>query len=234
MVVESLFQTLAALGIGEDEVAVLDRFDRERCDASGVADDVRGHVAERVVAEVSGLQHEAGAESAAHFGHIFAAQIFGEDQRQHAAVVVMLDDGFVGDIKGAPQQILCGENLTAGKIDRLPVGEFERGGKTQAEIVAHARLGQRGTVAIGDLSSRGGNIEQISARLLLGLPSGAGHLDHIGQPPLGVTCCGKGQQENKEKRHDGVAGEGSMNTHRRTVASHGRADRGSVMCGGLR
>ena len=234
LAVEALLQSLAPLGIGEEEVAVLDRFDRQGCDASGVAYDVRGHVSERVMPEVGGLQHEAGAESAAHLGHILAAQILREDQGKHAAVVVVLDDRFIGDIERPRQQILSGEDLTAGEIDRLPVGEFERGGKTQAEIVAHACLGQRRAVAVGDLSARGGHIEQIGARLLLGLPCGTRHLDHIGQSPLGVTCCGKGQQENEEKRHGGVAGEGSMNTHRLTVASHGRSDRGTVMCGGLR
>lgn len=92
--------------------------------------------------EVGVLKNQAGAQSAAHFGHVLVGQIFGQNERENAAVVVMLDKCLVGHLEAAAEKFLRGENLPAGEGDRLPVGEFERSGKAEAEIEGHAGLGQ--------------------------------------------------------------------------------------------
>ena len=151
--------------------------------------------------EVGVLENEAGAETAAHFGHILVGQVFGENEREDAAVVVMLNEGLVGHVEGAAEKFLGGENLPAGEVDRLSVGKFERGGEAEAEIEGHAGLGERGAVAVGDLPARGRHIEQVGAGLFLGLPSGARHLHHVGEALLGGCRNGEGQKDKEKSRH---------------------------------
>ena len=151
--------------------------------------------------EVGVLENEAGTESAAYFGHVLVGEIFGQNERKDAAVVVMLDEGFVGDIEGAAEKFLRSENLPAGEVDRLSVGEFEGGGKAEAEIEGNAGLGQRCAVAVGDLSARGRHIKEVGAGLFLGFPSGPGHLHHIGEALLGGGLEGEGQKDDEKTRH---------------------------------
>ena len=151
--------------------------------------------------EVGVLENEAGTESATDFGHVLVGQVFGQNEREDAAVVVMLDEGLVGDIEGAAEKVLRGENLPAGEVDRLSVGKFERGGKAEAEIEGHAGLGQRGAVAVGDLSARGRHVEEIGAGLFLGFPSGPGHGHHIGEALLGGGREGEDQEDEEKTRH---------------------------------
>jgi len=201
LVVEDLLEAFPSLGIGEDKVPVFDRFDREGGNAAGVPHDMGGDRPERVMPEVGVLENEAGTESAAYFGHVLVGEIFGQNERKDAAVVVMLDKRFVGDIEGAAEQLFRGENLPAGEVDRLSVGEFEGGGKAEAEIEGNAGLGQRGAVAVGDLSARGRHIKEVGAGLFLGFPSGPWYLHHIGEALLGGSREGEGQKDDKKTRH---------------------------------
>src|ERR1700751_5735282 len=57
------------------------------------------------------------------------------------------------------------------KIDDLMIGKSKRSRKHDAQIVADARLGQRNSVAIGDLSSWRRDSQRISRRLPLGFPA---------------------------------------------------------------
>ena len=135
--------------------------------------------------DVSRLEHEAGAESAADRGDLGVGEIFGQDEREDAAVAVMLDQSLVGHVEALVEQFFRGEDLAAGEIDHPAVVEIQRGGEAEAEVVSHAGLGQRLAMAVGDLSARRGDVDQVGARLFLGLPSRLGHVDHVGESLVG-------------------------------------------------
>ena len=81
----------------------------------------------------------------------------------------MAQNCVVRDIDLSVDQFCSLIDLLPRKTKRLRIGEIERRGKNNAEIVAEFVLRERHAVAIGDLSARGRNVQNKGSREFLSL-----------------------------------------------------------------
>ena len=91
----------------------------------------------------------------------------GDLEWQNAPVPVMPFDQLVGNPERSTEPFFRCLNFLPGETQQLRVRKIERRRETDRETVTQPILRERRPVSIGDLTSRGGNVENVSARELL-------------------------------------------------------------------
>jgi hypothetical protein len=170
LVVESLFKPLATLRARPEHFVILNRSVRRAAGAARVSDDVPGERTIRIKALIGWLEGEAFGLSPIEFLDLIRLQILRDDQRQDAAVFVMLENEFLAERDRPASDGATGKNLLFGIEKSLALAEGQRRWEDDREIVAHARLRERLPVAIHDLPARRRDIQHVGARMLLRVP----------------------------------------------------------------
>ena len=91
----------------------------------------------------------------------------GDLEWQNSPVPVMPLDQLVGNLERSTKQFFRSLNFLPCETQQLRVRKIERRRETDREIVTQPILRERHAVSIRDLTSRGGNVEDVSARKLL-------------------------------------------------------------------
>ena len=171
LVVEGLLQALASHGVRPEQFVVLHRPVRHAPRAPRVAEDVPGELALRIVALIDGLEGDALGLEAVEILDLRSFQILRDEHGKDAAILVVLQHLLLREGDGAADDVARDQHLLVGKGEDLGIGHGERRGKADAEILAHAGLGEWVAVAIHDLPARAGDAEDVGASLFLGIPS---------------------------------------------------------------
>lgn len=185
--VEGEFEAVAAFGDGPEFFVGDDGAIGGATATAHVADDLAGHGAVRVKALVNRLEGEMIERLLFDGVDLGGVEVEGDVERKQAAVVVVLEDRFVGDGDGAAEEVLGKVELLMGEVEGLGITHGRGDGEIEDEIVTDAGLCEGAALGIGDLAARGGNLEDVGAGLALGVPTG-------GEGVAGVVRGGVGSE----------------------------------------
>ena len=171
LVLTCLLKSLAAFAFRPERLVILQNSCTLPAGAPGVSDDLTRQRSLRVSPHIDRPQRHAWRHLTLGFRHFVIRKISGDVEWNGAPVPVVLNRSFFRKSNRTDGQSAGRSHRAIDEVDHLPVGKIKWCRENDAQIVADPCLRQRNTISIGDLTSRGRNVQGIGCSLALRLPS---------------------------------------------------------------